>query len=127
MQPLEVSCAVRRIYTSLGAKGLRLPYDGIINNSCFLITLVVREFLLPSVMLQIAPAFLIFCSVRLQDKHVGLSFCCEDSATILPKRRRLPIRLHDITFQKTITFIHRENLKRYCRLINLLTLSTLAQ
>ena len=25
MQRLEVSCAVRRIYTSLGAKGLKIP------------------------------------------------------------------------------------------------------
>ena len=27
MQRLEVSCAVRRIYTSLGAKGLKVKYQ----------------------------------------------------------------------------------------------------
>lgn len=78
-------------------------------------------------MLEIALVFLTYCSIRLQDKHAGLRFCSENGATILSKRWLLPIRLHGITFQKTITCISRENLKRYCRLRNLFTLSHLAE
>jgi len=78
-------------------------------------------------MLDITLAFLTYCSIRLQGKHVGLRFCSEDGAAILPKRRLLPIRLHGITFQKTITCIRRENLMHYCRLRNLFTLPNLAQ
>ena len=78
-------------------------------------------------MLEIALAFRTYCSIRLQDKHVGLRFCSEDEAAILPKRLLLPVRLHGITFQKTITCLRRENLKRYFRLRNLFTLSNLAQ
>jgi len=102
------------------------------NNSCFLIALVGIKFLLSSgirrcAMLEIALASLTSCFISIQDKHIGLRFCPEDGAAILPKRRLLPIRLRGLTFQKTITFIPRENLKRYCRLRDLFTLSNLAQ
>ena len=98
------------------------------NNSCFLIALVGIKFLLFSgilrcAMLEIALAFLTSCSIRIQDKRIGLRFCPEDGAAILSKRRLLPIRLHGLTFQKTIFFIRRENLKRYCRLRDLFMLS----
>ena len=33
MQRLEVSCAVRRIYTSLGAKGLKFNLTYVLNSS----------------------------------------------------------------------------------------------